>query len=198
LAALLALTLVACGGGDDTDAKKIAAPEGSTLKVTLGAVAVEAAGAPGTLSDEDQDAITDTLRRYIIAATIEPLHGKGVGDLTKVFTPEAATSVAGLAGGAVVDDGMPKAVSTVKATTPPVPLTALSDPTGAIDLVGATLFLDVHTKAAGGPVRVQRNGELLLRRDASGWKIASYKLTVDRTGAGLPAPTASSTESTTP
>ena len=207
LVAVLAITLAACsGGGDDKKAQKTAAPEGSTLQVVPGAGVVEAAGAPGTLSDEDKDAIADTIKRYIIAATIEPLHGKPVGDLTGVFTPEAATSIAGLNRAAVVDDGMPKAVTTVKASTPPVPLTALSDPSGAIDLVGATLFLDVRTKAAGGPVRVARNGELVLQRgghggdggDAGDWKITSYKLTVDRTGAGLPTPTSSSTESTTP
>jgi hypothetical protein len=198
LIAVLAVTLVACGGGDDKKAEKAAAPAGSTLEVTAGDVTVQAAGAPGILSDEDKGKIANTLRRYIIAATIEPLHGKPVGNLTKVFTPEAATSLAGLAGGAVVDDGMPKAITTVKASTPPVPLTALSDPSGAIDLVGATLFLDVRTKAAGGPVRVQRNGELVLRRDGGDWKIASYKLTVDRTGSGIPVPTSNATESTTP
>ncbi len=199
LIAALAIALVACsGGGDDQNAKKTAAPEGSTLQITPGTVEVQAAGAPGTLSDQDRDQIVDTLKRYIIAATIKPLHGKPVGNLAGVFTPEVATSVEGLAGAAVVDAGMPKAVTTVKASAPPVPLIALSDPSGAIDLVGAKLFLDVRTKAAGGPVHVQRNGELVLQRDGGDWKISSYKLTVDRTGAGLPAPTSSSTESTTP
>ena len=121
-----------------------------------------------------------------------------MGDLTKVFTPDAATSIEGLDSAAVVDDGMPKSVTTVKATAPPVPLTALSDPSGAIDLVGATLFLDVNTKAKGGPVRVQRNGELMFQRSGADWLISSYKVSVDRTGAGLPTPTSSTTESTAP
>lgn len=198
LTAALAISLAACSGGSDPKADKTSAPAGSRLKITAGDVQVQAAGTPGTLSDEDRDAIADTLQRYVIAATIEPLHGKKVGDLSKEFTPEAAASVTGLAGDAVVDAGMPKATATVKASAPPVPMTALSDSTGAIDLVGATLFLDVRTTAPGGPVRVQRNGELVLKRDAGDWKIASYRLTVNRTGSGLPAPITGSTEGSTP
>jgi hypothetical protein len=67
-----------------------------------------------------------------------------------------------------------------------------------IDLVGTTLFLDVNTKAAGGPVRVLRTGELVFQRDADTWKISSYKLSVNRTGAGFPASTPSSTEKGAP
>ena len=143
---------------------------------------------PGTLSDADRGAIIETLRKYVIAATIDPLHGKPIGDLAAVFTPEATAALAGPDRAAAVDEGMPKAKGTVTATTPPVPIVALSDPAGAIDVVGTTLFLDVHTKAAGGPIRVLRTGELVLKRDAGAWKIASYRLTVNRTGAGLPAP----------
>jgi hypothetical protein len=198
LLAVLAISLAACSGGSDSHAVKTAAPSGSTLKLAAGPVEVAAAGAPGTLADADRAAIIETLRKYVIAATIDPLHGKPVGDLKASFTPEAAAALIGPAADAVVDNGMPKATTTVKATTPPVPIVALSDPTGAIDLVGTTLFLDVNTKASGGPVRVVRTGELVLKRDAGAWKIMSYRLSVNRTGAGLPAPTTSSTEKTAP
>ncbi len=198
LLAVLAISLAACSGGSDSHAAKTAAPSGSTLKLTAGPVEVAAAGAPGTLAVADRAAIIETLRKYVIAATIDPLHGKPVGDLKALFTPEAAAALIGPAADAVVDNGMPKATTTVKATTPPVPIVALSDPTGAIDLVGTTLFLDVITKASGGPVRVVRTGELVLKRDAGAWKIMSYRLSVNRTGAGLPAPTTSSTEKTAP
>ena len=125
----------------------------------------QAAGAPGTLADADRDAIIATLRKYVIAATIDPLHGKPVGDLAPLFTPEAA---AALAGPEPRRGRSTKACrrrpSTVKATRPPVPLAALSDPTGAIDLVGASLVPRREARSAtGGPVRVQRTGELVLQ-----------------------------------
>jgi hypothetical protein len=200
LIALLSFALVACGGGDDKKAKPTVIPEGSTLKLTAGDVQVAAAGPPGTLADADKTAIIEALKKYIVAATIDPLHGKKVGDLSGVFTAEAAASVAGAGPdrAAAIDEGMPKATAVVKATTPPVPMVALSDATGAINLVGTTLFLDVTTKASGGAVHLLRSGELVLKRDAGAWKISSYRLTVNRTGAGLSAPTTSSTEKTAP
>lgn len=194
LCATLAVSLGACGGGGADSAKKTTVPAGSTLELTAGQVQVEAAGTPGTLSDTDRDAIIDTLRKYVVAATIDPLHGKPVGNLAPIFTAEATASLTGPDGAAATDQGVPKATAQVKAKAPPVLLTALSDPSGAIDLVGATLYLDVNTKAAGGPVHLLRTGELVLRRDAGTWKIASYKLSVNRTGAGIPVPTTASTE----
>ena len=143
LCGALAISLVACSGGGTTKAAKTSAPAGSTLKLTAGTVEVDAAGAPGTLSDADRGAIIETLRKYVIAATIDPLHGKPIGDLATVFTPEATAALAGPDRAAAVDEGMPKATGIVNATTPPVPFAALSDPAGAIDVVGTTLFLDV-------------------------------------------------------
>jgi hypothetical protein len=201
LCVVLGVSLVACsGGGDDKKAVKAPAPAGSTLELTAGPVQVASAGPPATLADADRDAIIATLRKYVVAATIKPLHGKPVGDLAPLFTPEAAAAVAapGPNRATVVDEGMPKATKLVKAVAPAVPLVALSDQTGAINLVGASLVLDVNTKAKGGPVQVQRHGEIVFKRDANTWKISSYKLTVNRTGAGIETPTTSSTEKSAP
>jgi hypothetical protein len=196
LGVAFAFALVACsGGGSDVNAKA-PAPAGAKLTLAAGPVQVQAAGTPGTLSDADRDAIIATLRKYVTAATIDPLHGKPVGNLATVFTPEALAALTGPNRDAAVDDSMPKATGTVTATNPPITLTALSEPSGEINLVAAPLLLQVDAKASGGQVRVLRTGEVLLTHDAGTWKIASYKLTVDRTGAGLPAPTTSSTKAT--
>ena len=72
-------------------------------------------------------------------------------------------------------------------------LTALSDASGAIDLVGATVYLYVDTKAAGGPIHVLRTGELMLRRDAGHLEDRQLPAAVDRTGSGLPRPTTTPT-----
>ena len=195
--AVVALALAACGGGG-SDPKAAAPPAGTNLTLTPGAVQVAAAGNPGTLSDADKTAIMTTLRRYIVAATIDPLHGKPVGKLDQVFAPAALAALIGPNRDTVVDDGMPKATSTVVAKNPPVPLTALSDQSGAIGLVGASLFLDVNAKASRGPVRILRTGDVVLSHDGGVWRITSYRLSVARTGTGLPEPTTSSTGSTAP
>lgn len=197
LGVALAITFTACSGGGD-DSPNTAAPAGTTLKLDAGDVVVDAAGPPGTLAAADEDAIIETLRKYVIAATVDPMHGKKVGDLSAVFTADAAASLTGLNRDTALDEGVPKATTTVKAIAGAVTLTALSDQSGAIDLVGATLFLDVNAKARTGPMRVLRTGELIVKRDAGAWKISSYKLSVNRTGSGLPTPTSSSTGTSTP
>ena len=194
VAGLLTLTLAACsGGGGEPAAAKTKAPEGSTLDLVAGDVRVESTGNPGTLADADRDAIVDTVRKYVIAATIDPMHGKKVGDLTPLFTPQAGAALAGFDRAAALDEGVPKASGTVKVESAPLLLTALSDPSGAINLVGTSLYLDAKADSDRGPIRVQRSGELVLTRDAGTWKISSFKLAADRTGAGLRGLTTTST-----
>jgi hypothetical protein len=194
LGAVLVVVLAACGGGGDEEAKPAKTPTGASIDLTAGNVTVEAAGTPGTLAEADKAAIVDTLKRYVTATSINPLQGKPIGDLAPIFTAGASASLQGPDGAAATDEGLPKATAKVVAKGPPVGLTALSDPSGAIDLVGATVYLYVDTKSAGGPIHVLRSGELVLRRDSGGWKIDSYKLSVDRKGAGVTAATTPTTE----
>ena len=110
---------------------------------------VAAAGPPGTLADADQagdhrDAEEVHRRRDDRPAPRQ----EGRRPQRRSSPPRRPPSLAGPDRAAAVDEGMPKATSIVKASTPPVPMVALSDPTGAIDLVGTTLFLDVNTKAS--------------------------------------------------
>jgi hypothetical protein len=200
LLGLLSAVLVGCsGGGDDAAPTSGAkAPEGSTLDLVAGDVRVEATGNPGVLADTDKNAIVNTVRRYVIAATIDPMHGRPIGDLAPLFTAPAVAALAGLDRVAALDEGIPKATSTVKVTSAPMLLTALSDPTGAINMVGTSLYLDARTTAEDGPVRVKRSGELILTRDSGTWKIASFQLSADRTGSGLGRATTSTTGSTKP
>lgn len=198
---LLVVALLGCSGGSDGKARAgtVASPKGSTLELTSGGVQVETTGAPATLGDADRAAIVNTVRRYVIAATINPFHGKPVGDLVPLFTPPAAAALNGLDRVAALDEGVPKATGLVKVTAAPMILTALSDSMGGINLVGTSLFIDARATAKDGPVRVKRTGELVLSRDAGTWKIASFKLAADRSGSGLVTTTTSrSTGNSTP
>jgi hypothetical protein len=199
-AGLLGLSLVGCSGGGEATAARTKAPEGSTLDLVAGPVHVENTGNPGTLADADRDAIVDTLRRYVIAATIDPLHGRPVGNLAPLFTPPAAAALAGLDRVAALDEGVPEATDTVEVESAPIILTALSDPSGTINLVGTSLYLDAKTESEHGPIRIKRSGELVFTRGAgTTWKIASFKLNAERAGAGLRgASTSSTTSGTTP
>jgi hypothetical protein len=184
--ALGAVVLTAsCGGGGSKAAATTRAPSDSSINLVPGAVRVAAAGGGGAISDEERDAIMATLDGYVNTATMEPLRGKPVGDLTGYFTPEAAAALTGTNRDALVDEGFQPATRTVKGTAQPVPLTALADPAGAINLVGVTLDVTTTTANAAGPVTVHRVGEMVLRRDGNTWKINSYRIVVGRNGAGI-------------
>ncbi len=187
--------IAACSGGSG-GSSAAPAPAEARLKLETGPVSVEAAGTPGTLSDADQAAILDVLRRYVVAGTLDPLAGKPVGDLAPLFSPAATPGLTGADRAALVDEGLPAATGRTTAMAPPVALTALSDGAGTIDLVGAALAVDVAAPTARGRVSVKRSGELVLTRTPDGWKIDSYRLLVARDGAGLGTSTTTATSGT--
>ena len=191
----LAVAVAACSGGGGKSASTSTTRSGTAVTIAAGPVTIAASGAAATLSDADRTAVVDTVRRYVTAASIDPLQGRPVGELAVVFTPSATTQVKGPDRAAMLDDELPKATGKVTATATPLAMTALSDPTGAIVLVGVNLDLHLRAAAAKGPVDVKRTGALVLAKDGDSWKIASFRVTVDRTGAGLP-PTAASTSTT--
>jgi hypothetical protein len=185
-ALLLAGAAIAAGCSGDSGANTAPTPSSDVqLDLTAGPVVVEAAGAPATLADTDRDAIVDVVRQYVTAATLAPLRGRPVGDLAPLFTPAARGGLTGIDRAALVDEGIPEVTGRTRATAFPVGLTALSDRAGAIDLVGASFAFDIAGRARQGPVSVKRSGELVLMRSPEGWLIDSYRVTVERGGAGL-------------
>lgn len=185
-ALLLAGAAIVAGCGGDSGANTATTRSSDVqLDITAGPVAVEAAGAPATLADADRDAIVDVVRKYVTVATLAPLRGRPVGNLAPLFTPAARGGLEGADRAALVDEGLPKATGRTRSTSFPVALTALSDRGGAIDLVAASFAYDVATRAEQGPVTVKRSGELVLARSPEGWLIDSYRVTVERDGAGL-------------
>lgn len=190
----LALTLAACGGGSgETAAPTTTTRPGTELTIAAGPVALESAGPAGALSDADRDAVIDTVRRYVTAATVDPLLGRGVGDLAPLLGAAVGSSLTAEDRAALVDEGLPEASGTVHAVATPVALTALVDQAGAVDLVGAALDLTVDARTKQGPVTVHRFGELVLARDGAAWRIDSFRLSVDRAGAGLEPATTTTT-----
>jgi len=186
LALAVAAGAAGCSGGGGSSTPAAPAPGRVNVQVTAGPVQVEQGGtAPGALSDQDRDAVIDVVRRFVTAATLDPLAGKPVGDLAPLFSTAAAPGLTGADRAALVDDGLPEATGRTTATVAPVGLTALSDAGGSIGLVGATLALDVSARTGRGPVTIKRSGELVLAHAPDGWKIDSYRLLVARDGAGL-------------
>lgn len=190
------LTLLAACSGDGSTPTKTVGRGDTQVDVTAGSVTVATAGYPAELAPADRDAVLSAIGTYITGATLRPLDGRDLGDLSQDFAPASAAALTGPEQDSLVDRDVPRATGPVKVTLTPVNLTALADPRGAIDLIGATIDLTVDAKSKGGPVEIHRTGELMFTRDGEAWKILGFRLAVTRDGTGLAAEPTSTTVST--
>jgi hypothetical protein len=137
---------------------------------------------------EVRDAILSTIGSYVDEGTVVPLR-KGTAvdaELEKIFDLSAISRLAGTDRSLLLDEGLPKAVGTVKVTTPPVAMTALADIEGKILLVTATVDLAVEARAKRGVMTVQRTGTLVFIQQGDGsWRITGWTLHVERGGPGV-------------
>lgn len=185
-----AVVVTACGGGNDRALETTPDPIGTEVDVTAGPVAVASAGPAGVvLPDEVRDQVINSVRDYVIVASVEPLRtGDAAGDLDALFTPAATARANGIDRPVLTDEGLPPATKTVTARAAPVSLTVLADQVGSIVLITAALDLEISSTTAGGDVTIRRTGELTFGLDAEVWKIASFDVTVTREGAGTDEP----------
>lgn len=187
LATVTALALAACSGGG---AAKRSSHAATRLVVSVGTVQVESAGPPARLPEVTRDEILATVRDYVERATVQPIEsGKPVPtDIARLFTADAAARVSGrdrASWDTLVDDGVPRATGRVTTTVAPTNLTALTDASGAVVLVSATLGVDARADTARGKLQVQRSGELVFAPVAGAWKIFGFDVSVQRAGAAL-------------
>ncbi len=192
--------LSACSSGSSASKPSTTTtrPVSRAIHATAGKVDVASSGKIVVFADADRVAVLASIDRYVAAATLAPLGGKAASNLAGDFTTATAPALTGPEQDALTDAAVPKATGAVKATLAPLNLTALSDQSGAIDLVGTTFDLTVNTTATGGPVTIHRTGEFMLTRDGGAWKILGFTLAVTRDGAGLGAAPTATTGSSTP
>ena len=152
LVGFVALAVTACSGGGDTKAVKTAAPEAAPSTCRGRRAASRPPATPRARRPRPATRSVATVRRYVIAATIDPLHGKPVGNLTPLFTPRGRRPPGPRPRGRA-RRRCPQGHHLVKVTTAPLLMTALSDPNGAINLVGTSLYLDAKTTPRRGRSR---------------------------------------------
>jgi hypothetical protein len=154
-----------------------------SVSFTIGTTDLQAIDAPAELSDTTRAGVLKLLDGYLATAVVGPLRsGEPAGDLSGIFTGPALDRANGPDHGALVDDGMPKADS-VRVGVASADLTALIQP-GSLTLLAATIHVAVSGTAGGGPVAVDRTGDLELSLVADAWKVSGYDVRVTRTTAG--------------
>ncbi len=187
-AAALALVATGCSGGGGGTKSAVKTTVKARVEVTRGAVGIASArlDPPVVVDDAVRNQMLDTVKRYIQAATIDPLRtGRGGPALAPLFTASAATRVQGSDRAVLVDEGLPSATGDITAKTLPVAITVLADQTGNLVLATAEFDVSVGTQTAHGPVKIRRVGQLTLAPDAGIWKIAGFDLSVRRDGKGI-------------
>jgi len=194
--AVIFVVAAGCSGGGDGRAAPTASV-GETITVIPGAVTVSSAGPQVAVDDVVRDQMVDTVKRYVQAATVDPLHTGRAGRVAPIFTAAAAARADGGDRAVLVDEGLPAATADITATTEPVGTTVLADQNGTLVLATASLDLTAATSTAKGPVQIHRVGSLTLAPDAGAWKVAGFDLAVSRTGRGVDATAKKSASATT-
>jgi hypothetical protein len=197
VAVIVVVAVVAFAGGDDDagdDGGDASRPVANTnVRLELGEVTADSAGAPVTVSPEVADGVVGVIGRYLEVATVEPLRTAApAGDLSGIFDAAALARVNGADRAALVDEGAPEVTGDLDVVAQPVAVTGLGDQDGKLMLVTATIDLDVTgaTAAKGPPLHILRTGYFVLAPDPAGvWRVSAYSITVGREGGGIDATT---------
>jgi hypothetical protein len=182
----------AASGAEKSGAKKKAKAPRTTTELSIGEISVQSVAQPTPqLAPAVTDSVKTALTNYVTVATVNALRRGAVApaELPWVFDGAAVARMAGPDAGAVVDQGLPKAVGKLMVTTPPVPLTVLVDSDANPVAATAKLALVVSGRTAQGRFLLKRTGDLTLLPDgANGWRVTGWDLAVERSGKGLPLP----------
>jgi hypothetical protein len=198
--ALMAVAVVALSGGSSSSKSAARAKPGTAtdINISAGDVSAASAGVAATVTPGQAQALINQIRDYVDTATVQPLRtGKPAGDLSGVFDAGTLARVTGPDRAVMTDEGLPKVTGNLTVSSAPVPLVALADQQGNLLLVAANLQLTVDGQVGRHEaVHVTRTGDLVLAPDGTGnWKVTSYSMTVNRSGAGVDPPTTSTATS---
>jgi len=203
VAAVIAVVVIAGGGGNSKSASTTSttADHQNSVNLPLGPVTADSAGATVTVTPDQAQQILGVLGKYVQGATVEPLRsGKPItADLSAVFDPGTLARATTIDRGVVLDEGLPKVTGKLTVDAQPITMVGLGDQTGKLTLVSAAVLLDVNgqTQEKGGPLKLVRKADFVFAPNEFGvWQVTAYSMVVTRAGAGLDAPTTSSTSTT--
>lgn len=185
---LLVVLAAACSGGGTATPKVVGAPveppttvpspeEAAPPSVTLtvfGAEVVGPAAPAGPLVDPVRSDVVRVVQAFLDVTSLDPLTGRPGPGLSHLLLDGAAAQATREDRAVVFDEGVPPS-STVTASQAVVSLRGLAGPDGAVQLVVADFVWDVTAA-----VQVRRTGELELVPTPSGWQIATYDITAER------------------
>ena len=183
---LCAALISACGSGGDKDITKKSEekPAVERVQLTAGDVKVVRTGNTGEANLSDVDALVAATAKYVRQASVIPMHGDPL-NISDLLTSAARPNAVGEASDALTDVGVSPATDSVEVTSAPLPITILTDNTGAGALASVSIDITISTKTKSGVVKIHRVGELEFVYEGGAWLIDGWRLTVNRDGKGI-------------
>jgi hypothetical protein len=164
-----------------TVAQPKARPTTKSLTLVVGAVDVQSAGPPATVSPGVRRALMRATQQYFDDAIQGPLRHKAVNvAYTQVFDPGVKGDAAGRDRAALTESatGVIRGAAHLLAT--PVRIDGLGDPTGKLVLAATTFALQAKANTPTGPLTIRRHTELTFANEFGKWVVTAYRVTVRR------------------
>ncbi len=183
---LCAALISDCGSGGDKDITKKSEEKPKVEKVQLAAgdVKVVSTGNTGEANLTDVDALVGATAKYVRQASVIPMHGEPL-NISDLLTSAARPNAVGEASDALTDVGVSPATDSIEVISAPLPITILTDNTGAGALASVSIDITISTKTKTGAVEIHRVGELAFVYEGGVWLIDGWRLTVNRDGKGI-------------
>lgn len=197
---VVALAVVVLSGGGDSG-PAFRASTVVDLKVGTQTLEYTSDKGPIQFPADVSDAVLKGIGTYIDAGIVKALRTGKAADakLGQVFSPGAMAQLTGAGRGALLDEGLPKAVGKVQVIAAPVASTGLVSDDQKVILATGAIDFKISSRSAQGVVQIERKGELLFAPDATGaWKITSFTMNVSRSGPGVEAPPTSAPPASAP
>lgn len=176
----------ACGSGSGKDITKKSAekPQVEKVQFAAGDVKVVRTGNTGEANLNDVDALVAATAKYVRQASVVPMHGEPL-KISDLLTSAARPNAVGEASDALTDAGVSPATDSVEVISAPLPVTILTDKTGAGAVASVSIDITISTKTKNGAVKIHRVGELAFVYEGGAWLIDGWRLTVNRDGKGI-------------
>jgi hypothetical protein len=180
LSCLVFVALAGCsGGGDDSGkAQGVTAEKsaiGTAAALKLGAIDLQAVGAPPSLDKQTQAALLAGAQTYVDSAVYEPLQSGKVGaKYATLFDTSIRTAATDTDAPAMTETNVGK-VDDYKATSTPVAVSGLADGLGGILYLSTNFDVNVKATTAAGPLTIKRSVELTWAPNGKQWTVTAYR-----------------------
>ena len=174
------VALAGCSGGSDDGGKAQGGTAekgsiGTAAALKLGAVNLEAVGAPPAVDKKTKAALLAGAQTYVDNAVYEPLTSGKVGaKYGELFEPSIRQAATVTDAPAMTEANVGK-VEEYKATSTPVAVSGLADAMGGIVYLSTNFDVNVKATTAAGPLTIARSVELTWAPTGKTWSVTAYR-----------------------